>query len=237
MNREYVKWLSPRLSREMELLVFGHAGAAVLVFPTSMGRFFQYEDFGMVDALRHHIDQGWLQLFCVDGIDSESWYNTGMAPHDRAVRHGHYEEYLVQEVLPFIQNTNHSGFLTVTGNSFGAYHAVNFSLKHPWLVDRVIAISGSYGVPYLGGGYHDQEIYFNSPLDYLPNLGDPHYLNRLREQVMLYVMVGGWRDICHEGTLRMASVLANKGIPHRLDVWDQAWHDWPWWRQMILKYI
>ncbi|HVA89633.1 MAG TPA: alpha/beta hydrolase-fold protein [Chloroflexota bacterium] len=237
MNREYVQWYSPRLSREMELLVFGHAGAAVLVFPTSMGRFYQYEDFRMVEALRHHIEQGWIQLFCVDGVDSESWYNTGMAPHDRAVRHGQYEDYLVREVLPFIQSRNHSGFLTVTGNSFGAYHAVNFSLKHPWLVNRVIAISGSYGVPYVGGGYSDQEIYFNSPLDYLPNLNDDAYLRPLRETVQLYLMVGGWSDMCHEGTLRMASVLTNKGIPHRLDVWDDAWHDWPWWRQMILTHI
>ncbi len=237
MNREYVHWHSPRLSREMELLVFGHGGAPVLVFPTSMGRFYQYEDFGMVEALRPHLEQGWLQLFCVDGVDGESWYNTGIPPHDRAYRHNQYEGYLVHEVLPFIKSLNSTDFLIVTGNSFGAYHAVNFSLKYPWLVNRVIAISGTYGVPYLGRGYSDQGVYFNSPLDYLPRLADESYLRPLREKVMFHLMVGGWGDICHDGTLRMAAVMAGKGLPHELDVWDQAWHDWPWWRQMILKYI
>src|SRR5579871_6863929 len=53
VNREYHRWYSPALNRDMELLVFGHGGAGVLVFPTSMGRFYQYEDFGMVDTLRH----------------------------------------------------------------------------------------------------------------------------------------------------------------------------------------
>lgn len=74
MNREYHRWYSPALNRDMELLIFGHAGARVLVFPTSMGRFFEWEDRHMISALREHINNGWLQLFCVDSVDSESWY-------------------------------------------------------------------------------------------------------------------------------------------------------------------
>lgn len=237
MIREYVHWYSPSLSREMELLVFGHGGAPVLVFPTSMGRFFQYEDFGMVETLRRHIDEGWLQLFCVDGVDAESWYNTGISLHDRAYRHNQYETYLVHEVQPFIKSRNGTDFLICTGNSFGAYHAVNFSLKYPWLVNRVIAISGSYSVPFTAGGYADDDVYFNSPVDYVPNLENERYLHPLHRQVMFYLMVGGTGDICHEGTLRMASIMQAKGLPHTLAVWAAAWHDWPWWRQMILKYI
>lgn len=38
MNREYHKWYSDRLGREMEMLVFGYSGLPVLVFPTSGGR-------------------------------------------------------------------------------------------------------------------------------------------------------------------------------------------------------
>ncbi len=40
MRRQYHKWFSPSLGREMELLVFGHAGAKVMVFPTREGRFY-----------------------------------------------------------------------------------------------------------------------------------------------------------------------------------------------------
>ena len=163
MDRTYLHWFSPALDREMEMLVFGHGGAPVLVFPTSMGRFYQYEDFQMVSTLAHHLEQGWIQLFCVDGVDSESWYNYRAHPHDRAVRHNQYESYIIQEVLPYVRSRNSTNFLIATGNSFGAYHAVNFALKHPEMVNRVIAISGAYGVPGALRGHSDQAIYFNSP--------------------------------------------------------------------------
>jgi esterase/lipase superfamily enzyme len=236
VERDYQHWLSPVLNREMELLVFGHGGAAVLVFPTSMGRFYQYEDFGMVETLRHHIEQGWIQLFCVDSVDAESWYNSNAHPHDRAVRHEQYEAYILQEVLPFIGGRNHSGYLIATGNSFGAYHAVNLTLRHPELVNRVIAISGAYNAPGPLWGYYDDHIYFNSPVDYLPNLHDERHLGPLRS-VDMKLVVGGPGDICHDGTLRLARIMSAKGLPHTLDIWEQAWHDWPWWRQMILKFI
>lgn len=236
MQRDYQRWYSPALQRDMELLVFGHGGAAVLVFPTSMGRFYQYEDFGMVDALRHHIDQGWIQLFCVDGVDAESWYNYHAHPHDRAVRHERYEAYILEEALPFIHGRNHSGFLIATGNSFGAYHAVNLTLRHPERVNRVIAISGAYNAPGPMWGYYDDDIYYNSPVDYLPGLADPRFLEPLR-RVDFKLVVGGPGDICYQGTLRLAEIMASRGLPYTLDVWDQAWHDWPWWRQMALKHI
>jgi esterase/lipase superfamily enzyme len=58
----------------MDLLVFGHAGARVIVFPSSMGKFFEWEDRGMIQALGEHLERGWIQLYCVDSVDSDSWY-------------------------------------------------------------------------------------------------------------------------------------------------------------------
>ncbi len=63
MLREYHKWFSPRLQRDMELLIFGHSGTPVLVFPTSMGRFFDYENRHMIDAVRGKYENGQLQGF------------------------------------------------------------------------------------------------------------------------------------------------------------------------------
>ena len=77
MNREYHKWHSSRLGRDMELLVFGHAGLPVLVFPSSQGRFYEFEDRGLVGAVAHKLDAGQIQLFCLDSVDAESWYNRG----------------------------------------------------------------------------------------------------------------------------------------------------------------
>ena len=71
----------------MELLIFGHAGAKVLVFPTRDGRFYEYENLRIVDALRHKIDAGQLQLYCLDSVDWETFYCWWCHPADRVRRH------------------------------------------------------------------------------------------------------------------------------------------------------
>ncbi len=48
MKREYHKWYSHSLKKEMELLVFGYAGAKVLFFPPRMGRFYDYENWKII---------------------------------------------------------------------------------------------------------------------------------------------------------------------------------------------
>src|ERR1700682_2601784 len=100
MHREYHKWYSPHLNREMELLLFGTGGRPVIAFPTSMGRFYQNEDFSLIGTLAEKFDSGSLQMVCVDAVDGESWYNRGISPHDRAQRHIQYEQYLIHEVIP-----------------------------------------------------------------------------------------------------------------------------------------
>ena len=101
MHREHTRWYSPSLGRDMDMLVFGHGGARVLVFPTSMGRFYEWEDRGMIATLGDALDRGWLQLFCVDSVDAESWYAKHMHPGAMAWRHLQYLNYVAEEVLPF----------------------------------------------------------------------------------------------------------------------------------------
>src|SRR5436309_13872353 len=74
VQRDYIKEYSHSLGRDMELLHFGHAGTPLLVFPTSMGRFFQWEDFGMAGASSDFIDSGAVPLVCVDSVDGEWVY-------------------------------------------------------------------------------------------------------------------------------------------------------------------
>jgi esterase/lipase superfamily enzyme len=125
MVREYHKRYSIRLNREMEVLVFGAAGLPVVAFPTSCGRFFDFEDRGMVEALSDKINAGRLQLFCVDSVDAESWYNRRAAPRWRITRQMQYEDYLIQELLPLLRQKNRDPRLLSLGCSFGGYHAVN----------------------------------------------------------------------------------------------------------------
>ena len=177
MHREYHKWYSPRLNRDMELNVYGHAGARVLVFPTSMGRFHEYEDRGMVANLTDQLENGSLQLYCVDSVDGESFYNGWAHPSGRIVRHIQYEEYILNEVLPLTRARNGNPFLMTHGCSFGAYHAVNIAFRHPHLFGRVLALSGKYDMSNFFGGYTDDNIYFNTPSQFVPNLNN-HWQTR-----------------------------------------------------------
>ena len=232
MNREYHKWYSPRLNRDMEMLVFGHAGLPILVFPTSMGRFFDYSEHGMIDAVRDKFEHGQLQAFCVDSADSESWYNKGVHPRDRVIRHVQYESYVLDEVMPFLRNKNWSQRIVTTGCSFGAYHALNFALKHPDLITDCICMGGAYDIRQFLNGYYDDNCYFNNPPDYLPNLNDVLVWQRN------FVLATGEWDICLGENRRMSELMSAKRIPHLLDVWgDRAKHDWPWWQQMARKFF
>jgi esterase/lipase superfamily enzyme len=237
MQREYHKWHSPILGREMELLLFGTGGRPVIAFPTSFGRFYQNEDFSLVNTLSERFDAGELQMICVDSVDTESWYNRQVPPNARAERHNQYEQYLIQEVIPFFQERNSrvASDLNVTGASFGAYHSINFAFKHPDVVKRILAMSGAYSLQFLASSGLDSEVYFNSPLDYVPNLHDDWYLSRMRQQDIILAV--GAEDICRASTEEMSRELWAKGVPNNLDVWDGAWHDWPWWKLMVLKHL
>jgi esterase/lipase superfamily enzyme len=236
MNREYLKTYSWELGRDMEILQFGHSGTPLLAFPTSMGRFFDFEERGMIAALAPRIERGELHLFCADSVDSESWYNKNVHPRARVLRHLQYEGYLLHELLPLIHARNSTPRVAVTGCSFGGYHSMNFALKHPELVSQCVSMSGAFDIHQFLDGYYDDDCYFNCPPDFIPNLNDERYLSRFRQ--MRIVLGTGERDICLDENLRLSGILNSKNIPHWLDVWgDNTGHDWPWWQQMAIKFF
>ena len=217
------------------MLVFGHAGARVLVFPTSMGRFFQWEDSGMIAALGDQLEQGNLQLFCVDSVDEESWYAKWKPPAERAWRQTQYDNYLVNEVLPFTKQRNSNPYLISAGTSFGAYHAVNFAFRYPHLVGRVIGLSGRYDIKDFTNGYSDDNVYFNNPCDFIRNEHEPARLDALRH--MDIILAIGRDDPSSANNEYFSGILWGKNIWHALRIWDGWVHDWPYWQQMIRMYI
>jgi esterase/lipase superfamily enzyme len=219
----------------MELLLFGHAGAPVIVFPTSMGRFFDYEDRGMVAALGQHLEEGWVQLVCVDSVDAEAWYGDSAPPQARLIRHTQYERYILDEVVPAVRNHNSNPFWMTTGCSFGAYHSVNLALRHPGLVRRTIALSGLYDMTTFFDGYYDDTLYFNNPVDYTANLHDPAQIGLLQQQDI--IVVSGRDDPNAASAERLSGNLWRVGVGNALRLWDGWAHDWPYWQSMIRLYI
>jgi esterase/lipase superfamily enzyme len=239
MKVDHHKAWSPNLDQEMELNVYGEAGKPVLVFPTRGGRYYDYEGFGMVEACRPFIDKGGIRLFAVDSVDFQSWLNEGIHPADRARRHNQYDRYIVDEVVPFIRERCGDDGILVHGCSLGAYHSVNFYLRHPDFFDSAIALSGPYHARYCVGDYMDENVYYNSPLAYLPNLTDPWYLDRyLRGRIVVCVGQGAWEETFLADTRELKRIFEEKQIPAWVDIWghDVA-HDWPWWKIMMPYFL
>ena len=240
MQIEEHQWYSPSLHREMALKVYGHWGMPFLVFPCSLGRYFDYEGMGMIDQIAEFIDAGRVKLFCVDSVDAESWYNFAASPADRNARHQAYDSYIVDEVIPFIRNHCNQPEVRVMTNgcSMGAYHAVNCFLKHPDLFAGTIALSGLYRLDHTEFGLTAADIpsvYFNSPLHYLPDLNIGWFMDWYRRSnIVVCVGQGAWEAEALEDTHALEALFRDKRIPAWVDFWGHdVDHDWPWWfRQM-----
>lgn len=235
MNREYHKGWSERLNREMELLWFGHAGRPVIMFPTSQARYFELEDFHMIDAIAPKIEAGEIQAVCVDSIAAESWHNKAVHPSVRRARHEQYDAHLKHELLPFIRERTKRADLAIYGASFGAYQAMNFACRYPEDVSKAIAFSGVYDIHSFLDGHWDDGCYFHCPTAYVPNL-DEEGCRRLSK--VSFVIATGETDSLVDSNRHFAGVLAGKGIPVHCEIWPGVFgHDWPWWREHLPRFL
>jgi len=242
MKRQYHKWQSPILHRDMEILVFGERGQRLLVFPTRKQRFFEYEDHGMIHSLRHRIEAGEIQVFCVDSIDAESLYCFDITPEERLNRHLLYERYIVEELIPFTETSRHWTALIAHGCSFGAFHAVSMAMRHPHLFHGALAFSGRYDLSLESGPYHSlfhgytsEQLNSIMPSLSIPQLRDKKELRALRSIHFTFVI--GEEDPFYENNVQMVAAMAAKKIPHSLKVWCGDVHRFRYWRQMIRIYL
>jgi esterase/lipase superfamily enzyme len=235
MQRDYRSWHSEILGRRMELLTFGHAGQPVVVFPTSMGAFFEYEDRGMISALADKLDAGALRLFCVQTVDEESFYAKSH-PRERIDRYLQWERSLLQEFIPFAKHVTGYDSFGATGCSFGAYHAFTMALRHPDVFTSCITMGGAFDITRFLDGYYDQDAYLLCPPHFLPGLQDHWFLDHYKKNK--WVLVTGEADICRAATEQAAGLLGAKAIPHSLHVWGHgSHHDWPEWTKMAAVYV
>ncbi len=238
MKREIHKWYSPNLNKEMEVAVYGHYGFALLMFPTAAADYLEYERFKLIDSIAHLINDGKVKAFSINSINNESWLNRSMHPSNKAIRHQQYNQYITDEVVPFIKtHTSDTTPIVTTGASLGALHAANSFFRRPDLFAGTIAMSGNYDLKSYTGGYYDDNCYYNSPIDYLPHWNDENILNMLRNRSIIIASgQGAYED--PDASRRLSDILHSKAIPHWLDLWGHDMpHDWQTWRQMLPYYL
>jgi len=235
LYREHNAWESPSLGRRMEYLWFGDRGRPLLVFPTSMGRFYQNEDFSLIGALADKIERAEIQAVCVDSVDAESWYSSAAHPAERARRHDQYDRYLRDEMIPLILRRAAAGGLAAFGASFGAYHAANLAGRYPELVQKAILFSGLYDIHRFLDGYWDDTCYFHCPTAYIANM-DASWTARLAR--VEWIIATGEHDSLAQDNRQFAALLSSKGIPNHAEFWPGVFgHDWPWWKENLRRFL
>lgn len=223
----------------MGVAVFGHWGSPLIVFPTSGGDEWEFERQGMIGGLGDIIDAGRVKLYCVNLNHGDSFANRGAHPLHRSWMQRQYDEYIAQEVIPFVRSDCQSPHIAVgtAGASLGAYHAANTLFKHPDAVKRCFALSGVYDMKRFMDGAYDDNFYFNNPVDYLSNLSDQWSLGHLAScEIHIATGTGPWEK--SDESYRLSTILSSRGIRHHLDDWGPlGGHDWPYWKHQLRAYL
>ena len=245
MEIRYMKHYSGHLGRDMEFKVYGHAGKPVMFIPCQSGRFFDFENFKMLDYWARWIEEGKCTVYSVDCIDDIAWAALGADNRWRIENHERWYNYIVEEMVPTIRHLSgeRNGFdqkILTFGCSMGAMHAANLFFRRPDLFGGTFAISGLYDEDMFFPGYMDDLLYRNCPNVYLGNMPSDHpYIGMYNEsQILIVVGQGDWEGPLLESTRRLDTVCAQKGIHARFEYWgyDVA-HDWPWWFKMVEHYV
>ena len=233
------EWYSGRVQQPVRLVRWGHYGAPVLLFPTAGGDAEEAERFHLIGALAGLIDAGRIKVYCCDSIAGRAWLEKKTAKHCAWLQN-QFDAMIYHEIVPAIRtDCQNPGIEIITaGASIGAFNAIATLCRHPDVFHHAIGMSGTYNLEKFSGGVVTEDLYFSSPLHYLPGLGeDSLQLQTLRRRfVRLVYGQGRWED--PDESWQLAHVLGAKGIPNRVDPWGPEWdHDWPSWRVMLPQYL
>jgi esterase/lipase superfamily enzyme len=209
----HVQLHSPAIGGAGNVVIHGHYGRPVLVFPSERGSAWDFENNGMVAAVGGLLEAGRVKLYCVDAFDSgERW---------------RYESWILDQVVPFIhEDLGGPQDILATGCSMGAFHSANFVLRRADLIPAAICLSGNYEFGVTG----EVASFHGDHLDWI----------RSRVSLVLVCGQGMWEDTTGalDSTKHLAHLLGEKGIRHELDLWGHdVPHDWPSWRAQIAHHL
>lgn len=231
LNEQKHTWQSSVLGIQMEMLSFGTKGFPLIIFPTSMGMHNENRDFKLIDSIGWFIEQGIVKVYCPDSIDKHSWYNKEASAADRVQNHILYDRMISEEIIPGILHESGYNRIGVAGCSFGGYHACNFALRHPELSAVMISLHAKFDIRGQLDGYYDDQVYFNNPPDFLPDLSHPDLWK-------MQIFLGSAEfDMCLDANYQLAHMLGTKQVPHILEVEPGDKHDWPCWRKQMPRFL
>lgn len=235
MERHHDSFQSRVMERTAEYLWFGRSGRPLVMFPTAGGRYYETEDRNLVSTMADYVNEGRLQICCIDTWNDETWNNNSLHPADRVRAADRYDRYLSEEMLPMVAARAGRGDIAVYGASQGGFHAVNTAVRHPDQIARCIALSALVDNTRLLDGYHDDLCYYHNPMACVPNM-DHEWCGKLR--TVEWIIATGETDSLVEETRSFSDILRRKEIPVHSEIWPGVFgHDWPYWKEHLRRFV
>jgi esterase/lipase superfamily enzyme len=236
--KRWDRWHSDRLGQDITLARWGEVGRPVLVFPTAGGDAEEIEREGLVDACGGLLAEGRIKLYSCDSVAGRAMMHNWGSPEHRLWLLNRFHETVYEEIIPAIRaDSAGAEMLVITaGASIGAFNAVATLCRYPDAIGAAIGMSGTYDLQKFYEHQFTEDLFFASPLHFLPGLeGWP--LDVLRQRfAILATGEGQWETADY--SWRMAEALGAKGIPNRVDNWGPDWdHLWPTWHRMLPQYL
>jgi esterase/lipase superfamily enzyme len=231
------RWFSDRLQHELTVARWGHFGTPVLVLPTAGGDAEEIERHKLVTACDGLLDAGRIKIYSVDSVAGRAMASATGSPEHRMWLMNQFHQAVRHEVVPAIHtDLGVEQRVVAAGASIGAFNAVALLCRFPDAFDAAIGMSGTYRLQrFLEGAWSD-DLFYSSPLDFLPGLEGQHLELLRQRRVILASGEGAHEDIGESWA--MAEVLGNKGVPNRVDSWGpEVEHDWPTWWRMLPQYL
>jgi esterase/lipase superfamily enzyme len=232
------RWFSDRLQQDITMARWGHFGTPVLVFPTAGGDAEEIERNHLVGACWDLVESGRVKLYSCDSVAGRALAAGVGSTGYRMALLNRFHQAVRNEIVPAISADlgGASPRIVTAGASIGAFNALAVLCRYPDTFEAAIAMSGTYQLKRFVEGQFSDDLYFASPLDFLPGMEGPQLEALRQRRVILASGEGQWEDIGE--SWNVADVLGSKGVPNRVDSWGTEWkHDWPTWWKMLPQYL
>lgn len=219
MEKKHLKWNSPSLGKYISFDVYGNGGTPILLFdgfPQYASH--QYRE-TLLSGLKLQIENGYNLIYCLNLPSESDIMNIEIEPSGRLISYNFFEEFILDEVIPRIKKDSEIDYLILIGVNSGCYHATNLMFKHPDKFNKLIAVCGPVDLRPFFGSYFSQDLYYNNPTEFLPNLNDEVILSSIRANDLR--LVSTKYDEYHSQFSRLSELLSNKYIDHHFDVWEE----------------
>lgn len=231
-------WHSNGLDCEVTVARWGTIGVPVLLFPTAGGDAEEIERFQVIHVLESLLEAGRIKVYSCDSVAGRAMLAQEGTPQHRMAMLNRFQAFVYHEVVPAIRadcNTEDIEVI-VAGSSIGAFNALAMICRFPDVFSSALCMSGTYDLERFLKARITEDFFNASPVHYLPGL-EGESLDTLRTRFVLLASGEGRAEDIGE-SWRVARVLGDKGVPNRVDSWGEEWHhDWPTWRNMLVKYL